>query len=55
VYFTLSNQTLATLFPGMPEFFRDLNIGTVAVLLNIVVLAVVSAVTGVRTQVVAAE
>jgi len=55
VYFTLSNQTLATLFPGMPEFFRDLNIGTVAVLLNICALAVVSGMTGLRTQTVAAE
>jgi SSS family solute:Na+ symporter len=55
VYFTLSNQTLATLFPSMPEFFRDLNIGTVAVVLNICALAVVSLVTGLRTQAVAAE
>jgi SSS family solute:Na+ symporter len=51
----LSNQTLATLFPGLPEFIRDLNIGTAAALLNVVTLAIVSAATASRRQEVAAE
>jgi SSS family solute:Na+ symporter len=55
VYFTLSNQTLATLFPGLPEFIRDLNIGTAAALLNVVTLAIVSAATASRRQEVPAE
>jgi len=45
IYFTLSDTTLAKLLPGAPEFIRDLNIGTVALLVNIVAMAVVSAAT----------
>jgi SSS family solute:Na+ symporter len=55
IYFTLSNQTLATLFPNAPEAFRDLNIGTAAALLNIITLTVVSAATASRRRVVPAE
>jgi hypothetical protein len=33
------------LAPGAPEFVRDLNIGTVALLLNFVVMVAVSAAT----------
>jgi SSS family solute:Na+ symporter len=53
IYFTMANQTIATLFPGLPEILRDLNVGTVAFVLNIVVLVVVSGVTS-RGQVTAA-
>lgn len=45
VYFTETNTTLATLLPGAPEVLRDLNIGTVALLVNIVAMVVVSAAT----------
>ena len=45
VYFTLSGTTIAKLLPGLPEVVRDLNVGTAALLLNIVALVVVSAVT----------
>ena len=55
VYFTLSNATIATVLPGFPEVVRDLNVGTAALLLNIVALVVVSALTGSRRAAVAAE
>jgi SSS family solute:Na+ symporter len=43
---SLTHTTMATLFPGLPEAVRDLNIGIVALVLNVVTLAVVSALTG---------
>ncbi|WP_428487790.1 sodium:solute symporter family protein [Rhodopila sp.] len=46
---TLSHTTFATLFPALPEVIRDLNIGVVALVLNLVVTAGVSAVTRQRT------
>jgi solute:Na+ symporter, SSS family len=55
VYFTLSNATIATVLPGFPEVVRDLNVGTAALVLNIVALVVVSALTGSRRAAVAAE
>jgi SSS family solute:Na+ symporter len=45
IYFTMSAETLAKLAPGWPEWLRDLNVGTVALLVNLVVMAGVSAVT----------
>jgi solute:Na+ symporter, SSS family len=42
---TLTHTTVATLFPILPEALRDLNIGIVALVLNLVTLGVVSAVT----------
>jgi solute:Na+ symporter, SSS family len=36
---------MAVLFPFLPEALRDLNIGVVALMLNVVTLAIVSAVT----------
>jgi SSS family solute:Na+ symporter len=45
VYFTMSAETLAKLAPGWPEWLRDLNVGTVALLVNVVAMAGVSAVT----------
>jgi SSS family solute:Na+ symporter len=44
-YTTLTHSTVATLFPALPEALRDLNIGIVAMVLNIVALALVSALT----------
>jgi SSS family solute:Na+ symporter len=55
VYFTLTNATLAKLLPGFPEVVRDLNVGTAALLVNIVALVVVSAITTPRGAAVAAE
>jgi SSS family solute:Na+ symporter len=40
---TLTHSTVATLFPGLPEELRDLNVGIVALVLNVVALVVVSA------------
>ncbi len=42
---SLTHTTIATLFPGLPEALRDLNIGIVALVLNVLTLAVVSVVT----------
>jgi SSS family solute:Na+ symporter len=36
---------MAVLFPFLPEALRDLNIGVVALMLNVVTLAIVSVVT----------
>src|ERR1700733_7308462 len=42
---TLTHSTMATLFPGLPEALRDLNVGIVALVLNVVATAVVGAAT----------
>lgn len=42
---TLTHTNMASLFPGLPEALRDLNIGIVAMILNVVALGVVSALT----------
>ena len=42
---SLTHTTIATLFPGLPEALRDLNIGIVALVLNVLTLAVVSVIT----------
>jgi SSS family solute:Na+ symporter len=42
---SLSHTTVAMLFPSLPETLQDLNIGIVALVLNIVTLGVVSALT----------
>jgi SSS family solute:Na+ symporter len=55
IYFTLSNQTLATLFPSLPETIRDLNVGTVAVVVNVAAMLAVSAATAARRREIAAE
>ena len=55
IYFTLTNATIAKLLPGAPEVVRDLNVGTAALVLNVLALVVVSAVTTSRRAAVAAE
>jgi SSS family solute:Na+ symporter len=55
VYFTTTNATIGKLLPGFPEVVRDLNVGTAALVLNIVALLVVSALTTSRRAAVAAE
>ena len=42
---SLTHSTMATLFPGLPEVLRDLNVGIVALVLNVITLAAVSAAT----------
>lgn len=44
-YVTVSNVTIATLFPQWPSVLKDLNVGVVALLVNIVVMCVVTLVT----------
>jgi SSS family solute:Na+ symporter len=44
-YLTITSSTMATLFPTWPEVIRDLNVGIVAMVVNVAVLAGVSAVT----------
>ena len=41
-YLTLSGATMSTLLPGWPEVVRDLNVGIVAMIVNVAVLAAVS-------------
>lgn len=42
---TLTDTTIGKLLPGLPQVVRDLNVGIIALILNIVTAAVVSAVT----------
>ena len=42
---TLTRTSMATLFPGLPQAIQDLNIGIVALVLNVAALTLVSAVT----------
>jgi SSS family solute:Na+ symporter len=44
-YVTITNMTMSTLFPKFPQFIKDLDIGIVAITINIVVMLLVSAVT----------
>jgi solute:Na+ symporter, SSS family len=46
---TITHTTIATLLPALPEALRDLNIGIVALVLNIVTMGIVSAITRRRT------
>jgi SSS family solute:Na+ symporter len=46
---SLTHSSVASLFPALPETLQDLNIGIVALVLNVVALGVVSAVTRRRT------
>jgi SSS family solute:Na+ symporter len=46
---SLTHSTIASLFPALPAALQDLNIGIVALVLNVVALTLVSAVTRRRT------
>jgi SSS family solute:Na+ symporter len=46
---TLTHTTVATLLPALPEALRDLNVGIVALVLNLVTMGIVSALTRRRT------
>jgi SSS family solute:Na+ symporter len=52
---TSTHTSVATLFPALPEALRDLNIGIVALVLNVVALGAVSVVTRRRTACAASE
>lgn len=41
-YMTLTNTTIGTLFPELPQAFKDLNSGIIALLINVAVMLVVS-------------
>ncbi|HQT66396.1 MAG: sodium:solute symporter [Rhodospirillales bacterium 20-60-12] len=45
VFLTLTHQTIGTLIPGLPEMIRDLNVGIIALGLNLIVMVAVSAMT----------
>ncbi len=45
---SLTHTTVAMLFPALPEALRDLNIGIIALVLNLLTLGIVSAVTSRR-------
>jgi SSS family solute:Na+ symporter len=42
---SLTHTTMSLLFPFLPETLRDLNIGIVALMLNVLTLGIVSAIT----------
>jgi solute:Na+ symporter, SSS family len=44
-YITISASTVGTLFPALPQFVKDLNVGVVALIINLVVTFGVSLVT----------
>ena len=55
VYFTLAHESIGKLLPGLPDMVKDINVGVVALVANLVVLAVVSAVTAGRRLPLASE
>ena len=54
-YFSLGHESLGKLLPGLPDMVKDINVGVVALVANLVVLAVVSAVTAGRRLPLASE
>ncbi|MCO0599979.1 sodium:solute symporter [Peribacillus butanolivorans] len=44
-YVTISGTTIGTIFPSLPQFLKDLNVGVVALIINLVVTIIVSVVT----------
>lgn len=44
-YITMTETTIGTLFPALPQAAKDLNVGIVALLLNITVMMAVSLMT----------
>jgi SSS family solute:Na+ symporter len=41
-YITITGTTIGTLFPFLPQWVQDINVGVIALLINVVVMAVVS-------------
>jgi SSS family solute:Na+ symporter len=48
-YLTISGATVATLLPGLPQWIKDLNVGIVALLVNLAALTVVTLVLRARS------
>jgi SSS family solute:Na+ symporter len=44
-YITISKSTIGTLFPSLPQYIKDLNVGVIALIINIVCLVIVSLLT----------
>jgi solute:Na+ symporter, SSS family len=44
-YITITNSTIGTLFPALPQVIKDLNVGIIALVVNVVVMVAVSAAT----------
>ncbi|MFB7141644.1 MULTISPECIES: sodium:solute symporter [unclassified Bacillus (in: firmicutes)] len=44
-YVTISNTTIGTLFPSLPQYIKDMNIGVIGLVVNLVFLVVVSLLT----------
>ncbi|KAB2336717.1 sodium:solute symporter [Cytobacillus depressus] len=49
-YISISHTTIGTLFPSLPQFIKDLNVGVIALVMNLIVMIVVSLVTGKMKQ-----
>lgn len=45
LYITISNATVGSLFPALPQIIKDLNVGIIALILNFVVMVIVSLMT----------
>jgi SSS family solute:Na+ symporter len=41
-YLTISGSTVATLLPGLPQWIKDLNVGIVALVVNLATLGLVT-------------
>lgn len=44
-YITITKSTIATLFPSLPQAVKDLNVGIVALIANVVIMVIVSLLT----------
>jgi SSS family solute:Na+ symporter len=44
-YITVTKSTIATLFPSLPQVVKDLNVGIVALIANVVIMVIVSLLT----------
>lgn len=51
LYITISGETIATLFPSLPSVIQDLNVGIIALGLNLIVTLVVTLLTPNKSQV----
>jgi solute:Na+ symporter, SSS family len=45
LYITISNATVGSLFPALPQIIKDLNVGIIALILNFVIMVIVSLMT----------
>lgn len=45
IYVGMTNMTTAALFPAMPPFIQDINIGLLILIVNLVTMLIVSSIT----------